>query len=381
MMRIALVGHIRHPIAPPFAGGMEAHTWHLAERLAARGHDVTLFASGDSADGAPRGVTVHPVVGSHYDHTHPWHRYHDTPELNAHQDLAFAGAARDLLSGGFDVIHNNSLHRYPPRLGAAMRMPTVTSLHVPPFDALRRAVHESATPWTRFTVTSRVQARRWWPATPPAQASVVWNGIDPDAWPFVPQGDGTAVWSGRITPNKGTHLAVRAAAIAGVPLTLFGTIEHRDYFQDEVKPHLTADIRYGGHLRGADLAREIGRASAMLFTPLWDEPFGLVAIEAMATGLPVASIENGAVREVIGSCGTYAPAHDAPALARALRAAMDLPRRACRARVMDRFTLDRMTDRLEQSYREAVAARWDAFAPPSFPRIELDVAVPDRRVA
>ena len=357
MMRIALVAHVRHPIAPPFAGGMEAHSWHLARHLAARGHDVTLFASGDSAPHAPPGVRVHPILDTHYDATYPWHRFHGTTVLTDHLDRAHARACRDLIDGRFDVIHNNSLHRFLPRLALARGLPMVTSLHVPPFDVLRRAVHHGVAPWSRVTATSALQITRWWPDGAPPEASVLPNGIDLEDWPFVPQGDGSAVWSGRITPTKGTHQAAEAARIAGLPLTIFGTIEHRDYFEDRVSPLLGDGIRYGGHLSSPDLAREIGRASVLLFTPLWDEPFGLAAIEAMATGLPVACTDMGAVREVVGPAGTYAPRDDAPALARALTCALSIPRGACRRRVERKFTIARMIVRAEALYDSVKAAR------------------------
>ena len=353
-MKIAVLAHIRHPVRPPFMGGMEAHAWHLSRALADRGHEVTLFASGDSEVGG--GVRLHPVVAEHYDRALPWHEFHGTPALNEHLDAAFARAGHDLVAGGFDVAHNNTLHRFPPRLSRKARLPMVSSMHVPPFDTLRRAMNDSLAPWHLATTTSALQRQRWWD-TPPAEARVVGNGIALADWPFEPEGDGSAVWAGRITPTKGTHLAAQAARIAGVPLTIFGSIEHRDYFEQEVRSLLGDGIRYGGHIDGAALAAEIGRASALLFTPLWDEPFGLVAIEAMACGLPVAAVEMGAVREVIGDSGAYAPANDPEALARALTRAMALPRAAARARVEARFSIRAMIEGYEALYAEAVAAR------------------------
>lgn len=101
---------------------------------------------------------------------------------------------------------------------------------------------------------------------------------------------------------------------------------------------------------------EIGKASVALFTPLWDEPFGLAAIEAMACGLPVAAIRNGAVREVVGRAGSYADANPA-SLAQAIGRALDIPRRTPRDRVQRLFTLDRMLDAYEAIYALALAGR------------------------
>lgn len=366
-MRIALLAHLRHPIAAPFMGGMEAHTWHLARGLTARGHDVTLFASGDSdAVG-----DLWPVLPRGY---HGDYRPGE-PALNALLDDRMADVARRLTDGGFDVIHNNGLHRYPPRLARQHRVACVTALHVPPFDALHRAVGDSPAPWSRFTVTSARQMHSWWGDVPPSCATVVHNGIDPALWPFSPTGDGSAVWAGRITPNKGAHLAVQAAALAGAPLTLFGAIEDRAYFDATIKPHLTGDIRYGGLLSGADLAREFGRSSVLLFTPLWDEPFGLTAVEAMCCGLPVAALDMGAAREVIGAGGCFAETPDAPGLAAALSAALSVPRRAARDRVLNHFTIDRMIAGYEAQYQAAIAGLSQTLPPVTFPAWDLcDVA-------
>ena len=365
-MRIALLAHPRHPIRPPFMGGMEAHSWHLAAGLMARGHDVTLFAAGDS-DPA---LKVHPVAPVHYEGQWPADLWHGTDALNAHTDGIWAAALPAIRNGGFDVVHNNTVHRFPPRLSRALRLPMVTSLHVPPFRVLKNAVHDSAAPWHMVTVTSRQQRERWWDDPPPT-ARVVPNGIDLAAWPFHPKGDGTAVWAGRIHPNKGTAEAARAARLAGVDLTIYGTIEDRGYFEADVAPLLGEAVRYGGHLAGADLAAALGRASVLLFTPMWDEPFGLAAVEALACGLPIAAFRNGAVEEVVGSCGRFADPGDVEGLARVLSEALKLSRSASRRRAEERFALTRMLDDYEALYAEAISAREVAWPETSYSRLQL----------
>ena len=368
-MRVALIAHPRHAIRPPFEGGIEAHTWHLARGLAARGHDVTLFAAG----GSEAGVPLVPLLPEPYEARFPWALHRGSEALTAHLDAAHAAALARIAREGFDVVHNAGLHRFPPRWARAARHPTVSAMHVPPFDVLHRAVADSAAPWHVVTTTSAQQLARWWPEPPP-QARVVPNGIDPAAWPFRAEGEGGAVWAGRIMPNKGTALAVRAARIAGVPLTIHGAVEDEGYFAEEVSPLLGDGARYGGHLEGPALAEALGRASALLFTPMWDEPFGLAAIEAMATGLPVAAFDNGAVREVVGECGALARPGDAVALADALRRALAMDRAASRARVEGRFSLDRMLGGYEACYAEAVARRDDPWPAPSYTRRQLALA-------
>lgn len=363
-MRIAVLGHIRHPIARPFAGGMEAHCWHLVHALAARGHDVTLFAAGDSEVG----VELHPVIPRHYDGEMPWAEWRGTARFDAFQDRAFAGVLPEL--EGFDVVHNNCLHRYPPRLARRDRLAMVTSLHVPPFAPLDRAVRGATAPWARVAAPSERQRRAWWPEGAPEAAHVVPNGIDPAAWPFAERGGAGAIWSGRIAPNKAPHLAIAAARAAAMPLTLFGAVEDRAYYEDRIKPCLGGEIRHAGHLSGADLVAGMGRGDVFLFTPDWDEPFGLAAVEAMACGLPVAATDRGAVREVVGAAGVVAEP-DPQALAHALVAAREIPRKVPRARVERLFTLERMVTGYERLYDLARAARGAAAPDIAFREIEL----------
>ncbi len=197
--------------------------------------------------------------------------------------------------GGFDLLHNNSLSRLPLERRRTGAMPTLTSLHVPPYDALRWFVQDSlartiGSPRRRRLTPARGgrRARR-----PPSRCSITASIPTPGL-------SGGGRRHRRVVRahrgDQGTHFAIAAARRAGLALTLFGPIEEPDYWDAQVAPLLGGAIRYGGHLSGAAFAAEIGRASVFLFTPCWDEPFGLVAVEAMACGLPIAGFDSGAGR-------------------------------------------------------------------------------------
>ncbi|TPG48354.1 glycosyltransferase family 4 protein [Sphingomonas glacialis] len=348
-MRIAVIAHLRHPIAMPFMGGMEAHCHQLVTALVARGHDVTLFASGDSDPVLP----LHPIAERHYEAVLPWAQWHGTRELTAFQDTAFGHAWNAIAGGNFDIVHNNTMHPTLHVLAKRDRRPMVTSLHVPPFAGLADAIAANAAAWMRQTTTSRAHLATWW-TRPPETASVVHNGIDTSRWQFRPSGNGRAVWAGRITPNKGTAVALEAARLADIDLDVIGPIDCMDYFTDRVAPLLDHRRVYRGLLGGQALIDAVGSASVLLSTPMWDEPFGLIAAEALACGVPVAALDRGAMREVVGDCGVLAT--DDASLANAISRSVAISRTACRDRVERLFSLTSMIDGYERSYAAAIAA-------------------------
>lgn len=353
-LRIAVIAHLRHPIAAPFMGGMEAHCDLLVRALVDAGHDVTLFASGDSASDLP----LHPIAPRAYEADLPWALWHGRPELRRWLFGAYARCRDAVRGGGFDIVHNNSLFPELHDWAAQDGTPMVTSLHVPPFRFLREAIERAAVPWIRHTVPSASQLALW-PGIDRDRLDVAWNGIDLSRWRFRERGNGRAVWFGRITPNKGTLAALHAASAAGVALDVIGPVECSDYFA-EVAPLIAGEHRYLGQLSGDALAHAVGAASVLLATPMWDEPFGLTVAEAMACGVPVAALDRGAMREVIGDTGAIAT--DTAALPGAIARAMHADRAAARARVAALFTAGAMVARYRTAYAAAIAGAADRAA-------------------
>lgn len=327
---------------------MEAHSWLLAKGLEARGHEVTLFAAG----GSDPGLRVRPIIDRPYDEVLPWAQYRGSDALTAFLDEAYQRACQEIADGAFDVVHNNSLHRFPLRPEWTDRTPTVTSLHVPPYPALHGFVTQSPGHRHRITVTSARQLEAWFPESVSDAVSVLHNGVDLDLWRYTTTASGGAVWSGRISPNKGAHLAIDAAIRLGLSIRLFGPIDDLDYWSTMIEPRLSERATYGGHLSSDDLAQALGDARLYFFTPLWDEPFGLAAVEAMACGVPIAALDNGAAREVVGRGGVIASAVSVSALAQAGSKALSIPRSTARQQA-ETFSMDRWLTRCEALYAQA----------------------------
>ena len=349
-LSICLVANSRFPIAEPFTGGLESMTWHLAHELVRRGHDVAVFAAPGSdpslgveeleVDALPEHAGRHDVDAPPYVEVAEHHAY-----LSLMLGLSGHHAQR------FDVMHNNSLHYLPVAMARTLPMPVLTTLHTPPLWWLESAVRLDGG-CSSFAAVSRYTAASWSSIT---DATCVPNGVDVSRWPVGP-GGATAVWSGRLVPEKAPHQAVLAARLAGIPIVLAGPILDLDYFHASVEPLLGAEATYAGHLSQADLATLVGAAGVAVVTPEWDEPYGLVAAEALACGTPVAAFARGGLPEVLTpETGRLAAPGDVAMLAAAIRDAVTLDRVRCRAHAEDQLSLTRMVDLYEGLYVELLA--------------------------
>lgn len=349
-LRIALIASARHPISEPFAGGLEAQTWVLADGLHRRGHRVSLFAApGSDPRLAVQLLDVHrPKISAAAasDVSMPAAEWLD--EHHAYLTLML----HLMHDGGYDVVHNNSLHHLPLAMARAIPMPVVTTLHTPPTPWLESAITAGPCPVTFVAVSARTAAA-WRHVVPDAR--VVMNGVDLDVW-HPGAGGGPLVWFGRLVPEKGADLAVRAARLAGLPLQLVGPIADAAFFAERIRPLLGDGVEYLGHLSHAVLVDIVGRARATLVTPRWDEPYGLVAAESLACGTPVIGFTRGGLPEVVDErSAILVPPDDIPALARAAARASSLLRRDARRRAVHHCSASSMIDGYEALFLGLVA--------------------------
>jgi len=357
-LRIALISHNRFPISQPFSGGLEAHVWHLARSLSHEGHQVTLFAAAESDLGSHPGPEIRPLYRSA-----AAARRHPFPGAVPESDhCAYLDVMRELLDDGgdgFDVIHNHCLNPVPLLLAPGLRTPMLTTLHTPPVPRLEAAIGTTGGAGSAFAAVSGYTAKSWGHVVTD-RMHVVPNGVEPSRWPAGPGGD-YLVWSGRVTPEKGTHLAIAAAALTGRHLVIAGPIGNAEYFREAVEPLLNERVCYVGHLDQRRLASLVGGAAAALVTPRWDEPYCLVAAEAATCGTPVVAFGRGGIPEVIDAqSGRLVAPDDVAGMAAAIPEAIALSRDAVRHSAVMRCSARAMVSRYLTIYGNLIDERTSA---------------------
>ncbi|TMA19319.1 MAG: glycosyltransferase family 4 protein [Deltaproteobacteria bacterium] len=337
-LRVALVSTPFVPVPPRGYGGTELVVAELAQSLKAMGAEVVIYATGDSK--LP-GIEIRS-----YFPTAEWPP--DRAVDHVHANWCLRDASRD--PRGFDVVHVNS----PFALEAARlsRWPVICTLHhdVEPecTEIYRR------NPQVRLVAISGAQARR----EPAPVAAVVHHGLDSRRFHPMPD-QGYLLFLGRYDRVKGVTHAIEVASRAGLPLVLAGEPHEREYYDAEVKPlvdkHGVLEV---GPVGGDRKAALIARARALLFPIQWEEPFGLVMIESMLSGVPVIALARGSVPEIIEDGITGILCDDPIEMVAAARIAEKLfDRRRIREIAVARWSADRMARDYLRVYRAAQVDR------------------------
>jgi glycosyltransferase involved in cell wall biosynthesis len=339
-MKIAQVSPLFESVPPKAYGGTERVVSYLTEALVAMGHDVTLYASGDSVTGA----RLVPVVehSLRLDPRQPdWLTWH-TIML----DRVFESAH------SFDVIHFHVDFLHFPMVRRCKR-PCVTTLHgrldLPDLAPLFR--HFCEQPVVSISDSQR-EPLPWahWCAT-------VHHGLPTDLYRLNPEPGRYFAFVGRVSPEKRIDRAIEIAIACDTPLRIAAKIDPADrlYFDRQIKPLLGHPlVRFVGEIGESEKNEFIGGAQALLFPIDWPEPFGLVMIEALACGTPVISYSCGSAPEVLEHGITGFVVHDQQQAIAAAREIDRIDRRGCRQAFERRFTAETMAARYLEVYRELV---------------------------
>jgi glycosyltransferase involved in cell wall biosynthesis len=346
-MHIALLSTPFIRIPPAGYGGTELFCYELAEALHDRGHEVTVFTTGDS-------VTRCRKRSLYWRAEWPMTSADDVNHVAwAYEQIAKSRQA-------FDVVHNNSPLGVP--FSRFVHTPVVHTLHHSRVEPCSRiyATH----PEVHYVAISHRQLQL---EAPLPHASVIHHGVSPSRYPPSPADAGYLLHLGRYCPEKGTHVAIDVAELADLPIRLAGRVHEAGerYFDERVRPRLRDDVVIDVGEADQEAKIALLRGARALVLPLqWEEPFGLVAIEAMFSGTPVLGYARGSLPELVdeGVTGYLVAPGDVVAMAARARSLATFDRRRCAERARARFSAATMVDAYEALYESIAVARRGAQA-------------------
>ena len=330
-----MVAPVWVPVPPRGYGGIEWIVSWLTEGLVAKGHEVTLFASGDSTTTA-RLMATFPEA--------PTERM-----VEAMPELLHAVATYDALRHiEVDIVHDHTL--YGPPLGAARKHPLVHTIHGPLNDEFCSLFSHLADQMG-FVPISDYQ-RRTYPHL--AYLPTIHNAVDVASLPFRKDKDEYALFLGRFNPDKGPHIAIEVARSLGIRLLMAGKVTERHermFFAQVIQQELGPEVEYLGEVSNETKASLLAGAKMVLFPITWPEPFGLVMVEAAAAGTPVVAFRNGSSPEVIDHGRTGFVVETLDEMIECAKKAATIDPFQCRAWAEEHFDIPRLVADYERAYR------------------------------
>lgn len=362
-MRIAIIAKLYAPIRTTTAMGQEKFIYNLAKILAKNGHQVTLFASGESR---VEGVKIIPIIKKSFrtlsekNNLTPASMY----RVGLREDRGYLEILYYLRShqNDFDIVHDNTdelgiigLYKF------LVNLPLVSTIHVPPayLKNLDKMVGNSVL-GNYYIAISKKQRKMVKKAK---VFDVVYNGIDTRKFSFSEKSLGYFAWIGRLDPNKGLGAAIEVATKTKSRLRIAGPIQNQKYFDEQIKPKLGKNIKYLGPISGRKLVKFYKMSKAILFPIRWEEPFGLVMAEAMSCGTPIIAFRRGSVPELVvqGKTGFICPKDKVSSMIKAVQKICSMTderyskmRLDCRQHVEKNFTLEKMVNNYEEVYQKVI---------------------------
>ncbi|MEM7727405.1 MAG: glycosyltransferase family 4 protein [Cyanobacteria bacterium P01_A01_bin.45] len=341
-MKIAQIAPLWERVPPPTYGGIELVVSLLSDELVRRGHEVTLFASGDSQTLAD--LTAVSSRALRLDS--------EIQERAMYEMLPASRAYRQAQE--FDVIHSH-VGVWALPLAELVSTPSVHTLH-------GRFTRDSSDVFSQHSTQSYISISDAQRSVDLNYVSTVYNGIDIDKYPFFAKSGEKPylAFLGRFSPEKGPQHAIAIAKQAGWNLKMAGKVDRVDteFFEREIAPLIDGkQIEFLGEVNHAEKVELLGNAAITLFPITWQEPFGLVMIESMAAGTPVIGYSMGSVPEVIahGKTGFICQSYDE--MAQMIPGALKLSREDCRKHVENNFTITQMVDAYEAAYKKVTHNR------------------------
>jgi len=341
-LKIAQIAPLWFSIPPRKYGGTERIISYLTEGLTLKGHQVTLFASGDSRTKAK---LVSVIEKGLIEKGIPWH---DWWWNNFNFSVAFEKANNfDLLHCHWNILGAN-FQRF-------VKTPVLHTFHnIPSKKDCRWKIFEYYKEDLNAVFISHAEKRNC--PLDIKKSWVIYNGIPVEEFKFNPHPKNHFIWIARVSKAKGIENAILAAEKTNSELLLAGQIQPmlEDYFKKEIQPRLTDKIKYIGEISHSQLSNFYGQARACLYPIEWEEPFGLVMVEAMACGTPVIAFDRGSVREIIKDGKTGFVVKDVNEMIKAMKMVDRIDRRECRKWVENNFTVEKMVDAYEKLFYQII---------------------------